>query len=107
MIRSISLAFAALTLGAVVGSAAAAPTQSIVERQVVVSYGDLDPAVPHDAAILRERIAQAAMRACGGKPDFATYYRDAPRFAQKNFEKCRQAAFADALARIETQVSKN
>jgi len=63
--------FASITAAVFVAFAASASAQSVStgERQVTVSYGDLN--VDHEAGaqILINRLRAAADRVCGGRPD--------------------------------------
>jgi len=102
MFRSIAVSVAAAAIAVLAQSATAAAQSGASDvRQVVVPYGDLNIDKPHDAALLRERIAQAAIHACGGRPQFATHYREAGIFLSHDFEKCSAAAFDRAMSVVD------
>lgn len=92
---------------AIAATIAAAPSASAFEaHRVAVSYADLDLSHPHDMAVLRERIAQAAAKACGGNPAFTTRYPSASIYERKSFEACRKAAIENATASLANATAK-
>ncbi len=99
MNRSAFIALAALAATMAQG-AYAKPADAVVVRNVVVHYGDLNLGTARGEASLRERIAQAAVSACGGNPIFSSHYRDAPAFVTHDFEQCRANAAGEALIEI-------
>ncbi len=100
MKRSAIIVLAALTATAYAPCAYARPAGTVVVRNVVVDYSDLNLATELGAATLHERIAQAAAQACGGNPIFFTNYRDAPAYESRIFEACRAKAMDGALSEV-------
>lgn len=100
MNRSAFVALAALAAATVAQGAYAKSNEAVVVRNVVVHYGDLNLETVQGQASLRERIAQAAVQACGGNPVFSSSYRNAPVFLAHNFEQCRVNAVDKALSEV-------
>jgi UrcA family protein len=96
MTRSFCFALAAAT--AIVTASVAASAQAVVAGHVDVVYGDLDLSSAKGRGQLESRLDSAAAMACGGSPVFASTYRDAPQFHQKDFDLCRTKAREKALA---------
>lgn len=96
-----ALAAAVLTQGA----SAADHNSAVIIGKSFVYYGDLNLATRQGAAALHQRISVAAAEACGGAPNYATNYRDAPGFFKAEFERCRTLAIRTAIADVRrTQV---
>ena len=101
MYRSLKALSAAIAVAAFAqGASAAGYNNIVVVRNAVVYYGDLDLATPQGAAVLHERIANAADQACGANPHFSSHYGDAPAFVKADFERCRNAAMHAAIADV-------
>jgi UrcA family protein len=92
--------FLASAFSAVLFAAAAQAGSGVVVRHVPVAYSDLDIGTPDGAAMLKERIAVAATKACGSNPHFDTQYRDAPRFVRADFTRCRTDAIREASWKV-------
>jgi UrcA family protein len=104
MYRSLTVLLCAAALAAATqGSfAAARAADSVLVKRIAVRYGDLDIEKPAAAALLRRRIESAAIRACGGRAQFHTFYQAAPQFISRDFEACRANAVDKALADVGT-----
>jgi UrcA family protein len=98
--RSAFVALAAFAAAAFAPCTYARSADTVVVRNVVVDYGDLNLATESGAATLHERIAQAASHVCGDNPIFFTDYRDAPAYEKLKFEECRAKAMDKALSEV-------
>lgn len=87
---------------ALVSSAAfaAEPTLPQIERRVAVSAVDLNLSNPVDAAVMLERISRAARIACGVMAQRDPAYALSAHFVERNFNACREAAVARAVANL-------
>lgn len=98
MHRSVVLISAAFTAAALISGASAAGHDNAVSvGTATVYFGDLNLASAQGAKTLNQRIAEAATHACGGVPQFATHYRDAPEFVKAEFKRCRTQAIHAAI----------
>lgn len=101
MIRCLSVVGVAVALFA--HGADAAMANTVVERDVSVSYGDLNLGTVDGQSAMRLRLSSAASQACGGNPVFHSHYRDAALFVRADFEKCRNAAQEHAIAELQAR----
>jgi len=98
MHRSVSVILAAFVATALTqGAPAADRAGAVTVGKVPVYFGDLNLASAAGAAVLEKRISAAAEQACGGAPQFATYYSSMPAYAKAEFNRCRTAAIHTAI----------
>ena len=97
MMSTVAVAMATLSIGP---AAFAADTSGA--PSVKVSYRDLDPGQPRDAARLLHRFENAAMEACGASTDSLTEYRNSVRHSV-----CVHDGMARAVAALNAPVVTN
>jgi UrcA family protein len=96
-IRSLFVASFLLTTVAHAVLSQAAESRLIRIADVHVRFHDLDLREDADAQILLDRVARAAITACGGYPVFHRSYDLLPRRTVEVFERCRDEAVARAV----------
>ncbi len=96
------MALNGLTMGVLLVAMAFAPLAFAEPRgtSITITSADLDLHDPRDAAVMADRVDQAARQACGGSARFWDEYRVARAWTVAHFDACRSAAQADALARL-------
>ncbi|MDE2183311.1 MAG: UrcA family protein [Alphaproteobacteria bacterium] len=82
--------------GTVALMALPATAENVIQRHVTVATADLALGTPQGDAQFDARIAQAAKQACGGNPHFDTHYKMAPRFVEREHDKCYAGAVNNA-----------
>jgi UrcA family protein len=82
------------------GLASSASADSIIRRDVQVSYSDLNLSTEAGASTLLHRIDLAGREACGGSPFLDPMYKFMPDTVASAFNKCHHAAVAKAVAAV-------
>lgn len=102
-----SLTAAVLLSGAALaGSPASVPAGqagdvTYQERHTQVAFGDLDLNSEAGVAALFDRLHMASTEVCGSVPSISGPARD---FEVTSYNKCKSAAFTEALAKVGSQV---
>jgi len=81
------------------GAATAEPTAAGVTTTATVRFADLDLGQPAGVAVLRYRVEVAAVRVCGGQPDWRSIVQ------VQAFNECRKPALAQAMNQVDLAVA--
>ncbi len=93
MFKPVLITAVVATFGLAGVNATTAQAQTPDTVKVFVSYADINTATPQGAAVLRNRIANAAEKVCGGRPS-------APLQRATQFAPCVKDVTAHALANL-------
>lgn len=94
-------------MGVLLAAGALAPSAFAEPRgtSITITSTGLDLSDARDAAIMADRVDQAARQACGGSARFWSEYRLARVWTVEHFEACRATAKAEALAQLGAPLS--
>jgi UrcA family protein len=89
---------------AVIGFASSASAGDTIQRDVQVSYSDLNIKTETGASVLLDRIYHAARQACGGSPFMHPMYNVMPSAVTADFAKCYHNAVVSAVDSVGSPV---